>query len=68
MILHTTVPQELIFPPEQEAFSQQMVVEWQGIPLLVEQSQQQYRVLRVMSSDPAHYLNDDICPGQYLQM
>ncbi|WP_456271493.1 YlzJ-like family protein [Bacillus sp. AK031] len=68
MILHTTVPQELIFPPGQDAFTQQMMVEWQGIPLLVEQSQQQYRVVRVMSSDPAHYLNDDICPGQYLQM
>ncbi|EDL63986.1 YlzJ-like family protein [Bacillus sp. SG-1] len=68
MILHTTVPQELIFPTEQSAYSQQTVVEWQGIPLLVEQSQQQYKVIRVMSSDPAHYLNDQICPGQYLQM
>lgn len=68
MILHTTVPQELIFPTEQDAYSQQTVVEWQGIPLLVEQSQQQYRVVRVMSSDPAHFLNEEICPGQYLQM
>ncbi|WP_421384677.1 YlzJ-like family protein [Bacillus salacetis] len=68
MILHTTIPQELIFPTEQAAFSQQTIVEWQGIPLLVEQSQQQYRVIRVMSSDPAHYLNEQICPGQYLQM
>ncbi|WP_409253754.1 YlzJ-like family protein [Bacillus sp. SCS-153A] len=68
MILHTTVPQELIFPTEQGAFSQQTVIEYQGIPLLVEQSQQQYRVVRVMSSNPAHYLNEQICPGQYLQM
>jgi hypothetical protein len=68
MILYTTVPQELVFPTEQDTFSQQTMVEWQGIPLLVEQSEQQYRVVRVMSSDPAHYLNEQICPGQYLQM
>ncbi|RIW29298.1 ribonuclease [Bacillus salacetis] len=68
MILHTTVPQELIFPADQSEYAQQKVVEWQGIPLLVEQSQQQYRVLRVMSSDPADYLNEQVCPGQYLQM
>ncbi|WP_113929947.1 YlzJ-like family protein [Bacillus sp. P14.5] len=68
MILYTTVPQEMIFPAEESAYSQQMVIEWQGIPLLVEQSEQQYRVVRVMSSNPDHYLNDQICPGQYLQM
>ncbi|MGD6965114.1 ribonuclease [Rossellomorea vietnamensis] len=68
MILHTTVPQELIFPPEENAFTQQVFMEWQGIPLLVEQTQHQYRVVRVMSSDPAHYLNEQVCPGQYLQM
>ncbi|MGF2615710.1 ribonuclease [Rossellomorea vietnamensis] len=68
MILYTTVPQEMIFPAEESTYSQQMVIEWQGIPLLVEQSEQQYRVVRVMSSNPDHYLNDQICPGQYLQM
>jgi hypothetical protein len=68
MILYTTVPQEMIFPADQDAYSQQEVVEWQGIPLLVEQSQQYYKVIRVMSSDPAHYLNEQICPGEYLKM
>ncbi|MGM0846709.1 MAG: YlzJ-like family protein [Bacillota bacterium] len=68
MILYTTVPQEMIFPTDEKAYSQQTIMEWQGIPVLVEQSEHQYRVVRVMSSDPAHYLNEQVGPGQYLQM
>lgn len=64
MILYTMMPQELIFPYDADAFKNQQTVSYQGIPLLVEQTDQQnYQIIRVLSSDPQHFLNDQICPG-----
>ncbi|MDF2859260.1 MAG: ribonuclease, partial [Neobacillus sp.] len=37
---------------------------FQGVPLLVEYSDQQnVQVIRVLSSDPQHFLDEQICPG-----
>jgi C-terminal processing protease CtpA/Prc len=66
MILYTTVPQEQIYPVDAAEFSGQMMVEHQGVPLLVQKVDDKYRILRVMSSDPAHYLNGTICPGEFI--
>ncbi len=66
MILYTTVPQDLIFPTEQSEFDNQKVVDWQGIPLLVQQVEERYKVVRIMSCDPNHFLDDTISPGQFL--
>lgn len=64
MILYTMMPQELIFPIDEDAFSKQKMVYHQGVPLLVEAvDQQNVQVVRILSSDPQHYLNAEICPG-----
>ncbi|MGG4169840.1 YlzJ-like family protein [Rossellomorea vietnamensis] len=66
MILYTMVPNDMVFPTDESEFSGQMMINYQGVPLLVQQEENNYRIIRVMSSDPAHYLNDQICPGEYL--
>ncbi|EKN65665.1 hypothetical protein BABA_19231 [Neobacillus bataviensis LMG 21833] len=64
MILYTMMPNELVFPYEAEAASKQQTITYQGIPLLVEcVDQQNVQVLRILSSDPQHYMNDQIYPG-----
>jgi YlzJ-like protein len=64
MILYTTMPQELIFPAEEYEASKQQMVSYNGVPLLVELTDQQNaQVIRVLSSDPQHFLDTRICPG-----
>ncbi|WP_040205036.1 YlzJ-like family protein [Neobacillus jeddahensis] len=64
MILYTMMPNELIFPYEPEAVGKQQMITYQGIPLLVELTdQQQAHVVRIVSSDPQHFMNEQICPG-----
>jgi YlzJ-like protein len=66
MILYTMVPQEQVYPADVEEFGGQMMVEHHGVPLLVQKVEDKYRIIRVMSSDPAHYMNSTICPGEFL--
>lgn len=64
MILYTMMPHELIFPNDAESFTKQQMVTYQGIPLLVEFTDQEtVHVLRILSSDPQHFLNDKLYPG-----
>jgi hypothetical protein len=64
MMLYTTMPQEHIFPYEPDTKINQQMVTFQGVPLLVEYSDQQsVQVIRVLSSDPQHFLDEQICPG-----
>lgn len=68
MIIHSTVPHELIFPVEASSFTKQSVVTWNGIPLIVERDEDQFRIVRVLSSNPADYLHADMTPGQYISI
>lgn len=64
MILYTMMPHELIFPSDQESFQQQKMITYQGIPLLVEQMDtNNVQVIRILSSDPQHFLDERVCPG-----
>lgn len=64
MILYTMMPHELIFPTDPAEYSKQRVVQYQGIPLLIEAvDEQNARVVQVMSSDPVHFLDQRCCPG-----
>jgi hypothetical protein len=64
MILYTMMPHELIFPVQEQDYEQTELVSYQGVPLLVEKTEDYgYRVIRVVSTDPQHYLNDQFCPG-----
>lgn len=64
MTLYTLMPLEMIYPNDNQEYSQQKMYHLDGIPLLVESdSEGEYRVVRVMSSDPAHYLDERCTPG-----
>jgi hypothetical protein len=66
VILYTVIPNEHVFPTADSDYAGQMMIERQGIPMIVQQVDQQYRIVRLMSSDPADYLNEQFCPGQYI--
>lgn len=67
MILYTTMPQELIYQTDESEYGKQLLIEYQGVPVLVELDENHdYRVIRVMSSDPNVYLNNSLSPGAVL--
>ncbi|MBS4207564.1 YlzJ-like family protein [Bacillus sp. FJAT-50079] len=66
MILHTIVPLELIFPNESDRFAEQKAVMRNGIPMIVEQNGDMYKVVRIMSSNPTDFLRNDLSPGSYI--
>lgn len=69
MILYTTVPHELIFPPDQAQFTKQMNVDIKEGQLVIEAMEnQQYRVVRLISSDPMAYLNENYTPGKMISL
>ncbi|HWJ78114.1 MAG TPA: YlzJ-like family protein [Niallia sp.] len=64
MIMYTMMPEELIFPINQEVYEKQQVIQYNGIPLLVAKTENyEYEVIRVLSTDPNHYLHEPIQPG-----
>jgi len=69
MILYTTMPQELIFPTEESVFQKQNIVEINGVSVLVnEERPGEHYIVRILSSNPADYLNDQFSPGQKVTM
>lgn len=64
MILYTSMPNEWIYQADPSEFAKQKVVNFEGIPLLVElTSGSEYRVIQVMSTDPNDFMNENIGPG-----
>lgn len=64
MILYTMVPQELIFQSDMKEFDKLFEVTYEGVPLLVEMGESgSCRIMKVLSSDPAHFLNAKFLPG-----
>jgi hypothetical protein len=69
MILYTTVPLELVFPYEVDTFEKQKTMNINGIPLLVEFTDPQtIQIVRVLSSDPQHFLDDRYSPGTKISL
>jgi hypothetical protein len=69
MILYTMMPNELIYPVSEQETGAQMLIQYNGIPLLVERTNDhQFHVIRVMSSDPNHYLEDGCSPGTKISL
>ena len=64
MIMYTMMPEELIFPINQEIYDSQQVINFNGIPLLVAKTEtHEYELIRVLSTDPNHYLHIQLQPG-----
>lgn len=69
MILHTMMPHEQVFPTNEEAFAKQKVIEAHGVQLVVQPySNDQWQIVRLLSSDPNDYLNGKYAPGQLIAM
>ncbi|MFE8695124.1 YlzJ-like family protein [Cytobacillus sp. FJAT-53684] len=69
MILYTSMPHELVFPADENEYGKQQVVTYEGIPLLVEMAGgQDCTVVRIMSSDPSHFMNDKCAPGAKISL
>ncbi|WML52050.1 YlzJ-like family protein [Neobacillus sp. PS3-12] len=69
MILYTTVPIELVFPYENDTYEKQKTINLNGIPLLVEYTDPQtIQIVRVLSSDPQHFMDDRYSPGTKISM
>ncbi|MDR4937112.1 YlzJ-like family protein [Rossellomorea marisflavi] len=66
MILYTIIPQEAVFATDPEVYASQMMIDYEGVPLMVQKEEEKYRVLRVMSSDPSHFLDNRFSPGMIL--
>jgi hypothetical protein len=65
MILYTMMPEELVFPTNESEFGNQRYVELNGVSMLVnELSPQCCEIVRIVSTDPQHYLDAQYYPGQ----
>ncbi|MCH1623727.1 YlzJ-like family protein [Fredinandcohnia quinoae] len=69
MILYTMMPREMIFPQVEEEYPVQKIVEFNGVTLAVSQTTNlEYRIERILSTDPQHYLQQDYTPGQSIKV
>lgn len=69
MILYTISPYEHIFPEQLETLENYKTITYNGIPVVVEcQNQTSLRIDRIMSTDPAHYLDQNIQPGTIISL
>ncbi|TLS37385.1 YlzJ-like family protein [Pseudalkalibacillus caeni] len=69
MILYTIMPHDAVFPVEESEYSNQSVIEWNGVQLLVERhSLTQCRIIQVLSTNPEDFMNVMTQPGQMLSM
>lgn len=69
MILYTTMPEELIFPHKEDEFSKQILVPINEGQLLLQQvSNHEFKVVRLISTDPMAYLNENYSPGKMISL
>nr|WP_239421960.1 YlzJ-like family protein [Bacillus sp. CGMCC 1.16541] len=63
------MPQEFVFPTESTEYDSLQTIEHNGISFLVmENTQRQYQIVRMLSTDPQDYLNSEYGPGQILSL
>jgi len=70
MILYTTLPRELIFDyHENQPLNTEETILYNGIPLLVNKTnQQEFQVIRVLSTNPQHFLDPRCTPGSIISL
>lgn len=69
MIMYTTMPYELIFQGNDEVFSKQTIMNVNGVPLIIESiSNEECRVVQILSTNPYDFLNESISPGSILSL
>ncbi|WP_458413845.1 YlzJ-like family protein [Schinkia sp. CFF1] len=69
MIMYTTMPLELIFQENNDAFTKQSIIELDGLSLVVEAiSDKECRIVRIMSTNPYDFLNEAYAPGSIIML
>jgi hypothetical protein len=69
MILYTTMPQEVVFPAANDVFENQSVITYKGQPVMVDKiTDGEYRIVRLLSTDPNDYLNAELSPGSMISL
>lgn len=69
MILYTMIPHDQIFPTAEDEYTKYVTVTVGGVQLSAEmQENNGYRVNRILSTDPAHYLDQSIQPGSTIHI
>lgn len=67
MIHYTIMPLELIFQPDMNEYNKQKEIVYEGVPLIVEMNEDRsYTVIKVNSSNPAHFLDPRFAPGNQI--
>ncbi|PFA23901.1 ribonuclease [Bacillus cereus] len=63
MILYTIMPEQLVYQTDDSQYERQKIVNMNGVEMVVsEENSQYYSVVRVLSTNPSHYLQYE--PGQ----
>ncbi|MEH7350384.1 MULTISPECIES: YlzJ-like family protein [Gottfriedia] len=63
MILYTIMPIESIFPVDQQEYTSQQFLEYNGVPMLVDSvGGTAFEIKRIVSTDPQHFMQ--YSPGQ----
>ncbi|WP_059170166.1 YlzJ-like family protein [Bacillus sp. FJAT-27445] len=68
MILYTMMPEELIFPQVEATPLGRKIIDQNGISMEVEAFGEGYRVVRLLSTDPAHYMDGRWAPGTKISL
>ncbi len=69
MILYTMMPLEQVFPASEEETMNQVMIAYNGIPMIAEWTEsQEYRVVRILSTNPNHYLEPSCMPGSKISL
>lgn len=69
MILYTPIPYEHIFPYDTTNRKEEMTVEIDGGWLVVEPvSRNEYKIVRLITSDPELYLKEKFTPGNTISL
>ncbi|MCU0095719.1 YlzJ-like family protein [Bacillus sp. OR9] len=65
MILYTIMPEQLVYPADYSQCESQKIVNINGVELMVsEEERGSYSIVRVLSTDPLHYLEFE--PGKQI--
>lgn len=65
MIIYTLVPQEYLYQEEEQGQNRPQAIELNGVQMLVQPSGgQMCEIVRLLSSNPYHYLDSQYAPGQ----
>jgi hypothetical protein len=67
MTWYTMMPYHLMFPEEGKDQTAQNVILYNNIPVLVERTGDETKIVQIMSTDPFHYLREDCQPGMTLR-